>query len=126
MKSILQTLAGILIGAVWVFHGLYSKLLDGIPRHGLIVERILGEDIARPATVFIGASEILLGLWAWSARYRSANATVQTLAIFAMNALEITFARDLLLSAPGMAILNLGFLSVIWWWALSKRSPKPA
>lgn len=125
MKSKLQTGAGIVIGAVWVFHGLYSKLLDGIPRHGMIVERVLGEDIARPATLLIGVAEILLGLWAWSGRYRKANAALQTLAIVSMNALEITLARDLLISAPGMAVLNLAFLSGIWWWALSKRSPGP-
>jgi hypothetical protein len=126
VKSILQTIAGIFIGAIWVFHGLYSKLLDGIPRHGLIVERILGEDFARPATILIGAAEILLGLWAWSGRYRKANAALQTLAIISMNVLEISLAPDLLISAPGMAILNLGFLTLVWWWALLKCSPKPA
>ncbi len=119
-------IAGAIIASVWVFHGLYSKLLDGIPRHAQIVARILGEDISHLVTIAVGISEILLGLWAWSGRYRTANATVQTVAIISMNTLEITFARDLLISAPGMLALNLVFLSVVWWWALSPRSENPA
>jgi hypothetical protein len=30
-----HTAAQIVIGGVWVFHGLYSKILSGIPRHRL-------------------------------------------------------------------------------------------
>jgi len=44
-------------------------------------------------------------------------ASVQTAALLAMNSLEILLARELLLSAVGMVALNLGFLSVVWWWA---------
>jgi len=33
--------------------------------------------------------------------------------------LEILLAGDLLISAIGMVVLNLGFLSLIWFWALS-------
>ena len=75
----------ILIGSVWVFHGLYSKLLDGIPRHRLIVARVLGDDLAAAATVAIGVLEILLGIWAFSHRQPRACAAVQTAAIVAMS-----------------------------------------
>ena len=111
---------GLAIGSVWVFHGLYSKILDGIPRHALIVARVLGEGIAGPATLRVGPLELLLGVWVVSARYRRACALVQTLAIVAMNALEITFAPDLLISLPGMLILNAAFLSLVWRWATSE------
>gem|GEM_PF-764935 len=107
----------ILIGSVWVFHGLYSKILDGIPRHRLIVERILGEGIAGPATLAIGIMEILLGVWAFSGRYRRMCALVQTMALVSMNTLEIYLAQDLLISALGMVALNLAFISLIWYWA---------
>jgi uncharacterized membrane protein YphA (DoxX/SURF4 family) len=105
----------LLIGSVWVFHGLYSKLLDGIPRHRLIVARILGEDLATIATRAVGVGEILLGLWAFSHRWPRACAAVQTLAIVTMNTLEIARAPDLLISAPGMVALNLGFLALGWY-----------
>jgi uncharacterized membrane protein YphA (DoxX/SURF4 family) len=113
-----------LIGAVWVFHGLFSKILGGIPRHRQIVARILGEEIAPLATLGIGIAEVALGLWVLSGLFRRACAAVQTLAILAMNAIEITFARDLLLSAPLMVALNLVLLSAAWLIAL--RPPNRA
>ena len=108
----------ILIGSVWVFHGLYSKVSNGIPRHRQIVERILGERIADQATFVIGILEVLLGLWIFSGVQRRACALSQTLALVSMNFLEILLARDLLISATGMVALNLGFISLIWYWAV--------
>src|SRR6187397_2771561 len=118
LMSLLETLSQILIGAVWVFHGLYSKILNGIPRHQLIVARVLGERWARPATKLIGGAEVLLGVWVFTGLASVECAAVQTLAIVSMNALEIVRARSLLISAPGMVLLNLCFLAVIWHWAL--------
>ena len=115
-----RVVLGIAIGSVWLFHGCYSKMLDGIPRHRLIIARVLGEGIASPAILLIGAIEVLLGVWVWTGRYRRVCALVQTLAIALMNLLEITFARDLLISAPGMIVLNIAFLSLVWWWASSE------
>lgn len=57
-----EIVSQILIGSVWVFHGLYSKIFNGIPRHQLIVGKVLGERLARPATKVIGGLEILLGV----------------------------------------------------------------
>ncbi|HTD87292.1 MAG TPA: DoxX-like family protein [Candidatus Binatia bacterium] len=116
-------LAQIVIGSVWVFHGLYSKILNGIPRHRLIVSKILGAANAGIATKGIGVLEVLLGLWAFTAWQSVGCAGVQTAAILAMNSLEILLARELLISAIGMVILNLGFLSLIWQWA--SFAPKP-
>ena len=114
-----RILVGVAIGSVWVFHGLYSKILGGIARHELIVARILGADNARTATLVIGTLEVLLGVWAASGRARRSCALTQTVAIVAMNALEVVMAKDLLISAPGMLILNGAFLSVVWVWAIS-------
>jgi hypothetical protein len=118
-----QMLSGITVGSVWLFHGLYSKILNGIPRHRQIIARILGNRIAGVATVAIGLFEILLGVWAFSGSWRIECALVQTLAIVAMNTLEIRLARELLISAMGMVFLNLGFLWLIWNWALFVPNP---
>ena len=112
------TYSQIVIGTVWVFHGFYSKILNGVPRHHLIVARILGDRTARWATKVIGGLEIALGIWAFTGFARWECAAVQTLAIVAMNTLEIIRARDLLISASGMVALNLGFLALVWNWAL--------
>lgn len=115
----------ILIGSVWVFHGLYSKLLDGIPRHRLIVAQVLGEDLAKMATYAVGTCEVLLGLWVYSHRFPRACAAVQTLAIVTMNALEIARARELLISAPGMVALNAAFLG-LGWYSATRPSLQPS
>lgn len=112
-----DTALTILLGSVWVFHGLYSKIGGGIPRHRQIVARILGEEIAGIATLTIGAAEVLLGLWVFSRHLRRPCAAVQTAALIGMNTLEILLARDLLISAPGMVALNLVFIALIWTWA---------
>lgn len=85
----------------------------------MIVERVLGERVAVHATLFIGMMEILLGIWVYTRLKRRACALVQTLAIAAMNTLEIILARDLLVSALGMVALNFAFISLIWYWALA-------
>ena len=81
--------ARIVVGSVWVFHGLYSKILDGIPRHRLIIGKILGTANAGIATKTIGLLEMLLGLWAFTEWHPVGCAAVQSTAIVAMNALEI-------------------------------------
>ena len=115
MSRCIQWTVRIVIAGVWIFHGLYSKILDGVPRHRLIVGRILGDSFARPLTIVIGAGEILLGLWVLSGRRSRACAMLQTLALVAMNTLEIIFAKELLISAPGMVALNLVLLGGAWW-----------
>ena len=123
MNDCCRKLFTILIGSVWVFHGLFSKLSNGVPRHRQIVGRILGEGIADRATLVIGILEILLGLWIFSGIRRRTCALVQTLALVSMNFLEILRARDLLISAAGMVALNLGFIALIWYWASFSREP---
>ena len=112
-----RKLMGLAIGSVWIFHGLYSKVLNRIPRHRAIVGQVLGENMATPATAAIGAFEVLLGLWVWSGRKRKACAATQTLVLGTMNGLEITRARHLLISAPGMLALNAVLLTGAWLWA---------
>lgn len=128
MNSFLQSEAlhifsQIVIGAVWVFHGLYSKLLNGIPRHRLIVGKVLGVANAGIATKAIGLAEVLLGIWAFTGWQPVGCAVVQTSAIVAMNTLEILLAGELLVSAVGMVSLNLGFLSLVWHWAMFVPQP---
>ena len=122
-SHLIETLSQVLIGSVWVFHGLYSKILNGIPRHQLIVGKVFGERLARPTTRIIGGLEILLGVWAFTGFARVECAAVQTMAIVGMNTLEIVLAREFLISAIGMVALNLIFLAVIWSWALPTAKP---
>ncbi len=93
----------------------------------MIVARMFGADLARPATVVIGCGEVLLGVWAFTHRFPRACAAVQTAAIVTMNALEISRAPDLLVSAPGMLALNACFLALAWFSAVrAAQGSQPA
>ena len=84
----------------------------------MIVGKILGAANVGIATKTIGALEVLLGIWAFTGWHPVPCALVQTAAIVAMNTLEISLAGEFLISAFGMVILNLGFLALVWSWAL--------
>lgn len=79
--------------------------------------RILGDKNADIATKAIGLLETLLGIWVFTGWQPVTCATIQTVAIVAMNSLEIALARELLISAVGMVILNVSFLTLVWTWA---------
>lgn len=110
----------ICVACVWLFHGIYSKILNQIPRHQEIVARILGEEW-RGLTPWIGVLEVMMGLWVLSAWRPRLCALAQTASIVFMNALEIALARDLLLHAPGMVALNALLLAAAWTAAIAKR-----
>ena len=51
------------VALVWVVNGVYCKLLGGVPRHQLIVARILGAQHALLCTRLIGLAELLMAVW---------------------------------------------------------------
>jgi uncharacterized membrane protein YphA (DoxX/SURF4 family) len=110
--------------AVWLIFGVVFKMLGLVPRHRLIVASVVGDAAAGPVTVLVGAAEAAMGLWILSGVRPRACATVQTLAIAAMNALELSLARDLLLAPIPMVYANAAFLGIVWYCAL-KAAPQP-
>jgi hypothetical protein len=99
------------LGAVWVTFGIVFKVLDVVPRHRRIVGRLLGERWARPLTVLIGLCECGLGIWMWSGLWTPVCVVVQAVTVATMNTLEISRAKDLLLSPRLMVLANLGLVA---------------
>ena len=85
------------IATVWLVNGLFCKVLNLVPRHQEIVERILGSDTSRLFTILIGTSEILMAAWILSRVWPGFNAIIQILVIATMNTIEFLLAPDLLL-----------------------------
>ncbi len=113
------TWARVFIAGVWILFGLVFKALDGVPRHRRIVARVVGEAMAPTITLGVALSETSIGLWMLSGRALATCALVQTLMIASMNALELRYARDLLLSPVGMLCANALLLSAGWYVALA-------
>lgn len=106
------------VASVWLLFGLVFKLLGFMPRHLRIVERVVGPRWARVLLRVVALGEIGLALWMLSGRGLAACMAVQTAMIVSMNACELRYARDLLLSPFGMLLANTLFLSLGWYVAL--------
>jgi uncharacterized membrane protein YphA (DoxX/SURF4 family) len=104
-----------LIAAVWVINGLFCKLLDLVPRHRLIVARILGDEHAALLTRAIGFSEVLMAIWILSGIRPRWSAVAQMVLIAVMNTIEFYAARDLLLFGKMNAVLALVLIIVVFY-----------
>jgi len=107
------------IALVWVVFGLVFKALGAVPRHRQIVARVVGEYRAQAVTSLVAIGEIGLGLWMLYGRYLPFCIGIQTLVVATMNALELRYARDLLLSPVAMLSANVILLGLGWYVALA-------
>lgn len=96
-KPIIKSILTIGIAVVWSINGLFCKLLNFVPRHQLIVSRIVGEEYASIITKVIGVSEMLMFVWIISKIKPRLCAITQILVIATMNILEFILVPDLLL-----------------------------
>ena len=101
------------IALVWLVNGLYCKVLNGVPRHRSIVGRILGDEHASLLTTAIGILEIGMCVWILSGIWHRLCAWMQAVVVLAMNAIEYTLARDLLLFGRLNLVLAICFVSII-------------
>jgi hypothetical protein len=107
------------IAAVWLLFGLVFKALGTAPRHRAIVARVVGAQRAGAVLWLVVVAEIGLAAWMFSGRALLLCMAAQTTLIIVMNALELYYARDLLLSPIGMVCANVVFLSLGWYVALA-------
>jgi len=106
------------IALVWLVFGLLFKALGAVPRHRQIVARVVGERSATTVTSLVAFGECAIAIWMLSGRWLPLCMTLQTLALVAMNTLELRHARALLVSPVGMICANVVFLGVGWYVAV--------
>lgn len=112
-KSKLYYIIHYLIALVWLVNGLVCKLLNLVPRHQMIVARILGNEYAFILTKAIGIAEILMAIWIIIRYKNKLNAIVQMIIIVAMNIIEFFKAHDLLLWGSGNIVFAFLFILLI-------------
>ena len=103
----------ILIALVWFVNGLLCKVLDLVPRHGLIVDRILGVDYGDIFTFLIGLGEIIIGIWVLTGFKTKLNLFVQIGLVATMNILEFILVPDLLLWGSFNSLFALMFIFLV-------------
>ena len=104
----------IIIALVWFTNGLFCKVLNLVPRHQEIVERILGETYASPITKTIGVLEIGMSIWVLSGIRSRFSAIFQLVIIATMNSLEFALAPDLLLFGRMNIVYAFLFMIIIY------------
>jgi len=104
-----------LIAAVWLINGLFCKVMHLVPRHQLIVARILGDEYAGLLTTAIGLSEIGIAIWILSGFKSRTCAFIQIVLIAAMNIIEFFLAPDLLLFGKINALIAAVFILIVYW-----------
>jgi uncharacterized membrane protein YphA (DoxX/SURF4 family) len=104
------------VAAVWIYEGLWCKLLGGDPNQRTVVESVprLGPRIGALFLRALGVVELALGAWALSGRLPVHCAIVQTALLVTLNANGIAWARRHIHDPAGMVVKNFAFLVLAW------------
>lgn len=104
------------VAAVWLYEGVWCKLLGREPNQLRIVESApLPGPFSGPAFLkLLGIVELAVALWAASGRAPVACAVAQTLLLAWLNAGGLLWARRLIHDPPGMLVKNFAFLVLVW------------
>lgn len=103
------------IAVVWLINGLFCKLLNLVPRHQLIVSRLLGEEHAVFFTKAIGVAELLMMVWILSSVQSRWCAITQIFVIALMNVIEFALVPDLLLFGRRNALFAFLLVALIYY-----------
>jgi uncharacterized membrane protein YphA (DoxX/SURF4 family) len=109
-------LARAAIAAVWIYQGLWCKLLGRMPHHQEIVGTVplLTPARAHRALVALGLLECVIGSWVLSGFWPSEAALLQTALLVAMNAGGLLWASRAIPDPVGMLLQNFAFLLLAW------------
>ncbi len=104
------------IALVWLYEGLWCKVLGGVPRHAAVISSVpfIGSAGSRIALVTLGLVESGIAAWVLSGRRVRQVAIVQTVLLVAMSAGGLIWAWHLIPDPPGMILQNFAFLMLIW------------
>ncbi len=104
------------VAAVWLYEGLWCKLLRGQPHEFAVVAAVpfFGPRIGTPLLLVLGAVEVAIAAWALSAVAPVGCAIVQTVLLIALNGNGLVWARRILHDPAGMIVKNFAFLVLVW------------
>src|SRR5213592_605351 len=116
------------VAGVWLYHGLWCKVLGRCPEQAQVVADVPGLRGARAKALLLvlGVVETMLAGWVISgARPRLAAATGTTLVI-AMNAGGFAFGRRHIAAPKALLLENACFLALAWLAAEADRAAAEA
>jgi uncharacterized membrane protein YphA (DoxX/SURF4 family) len=104
------------VAAVWMYEGLWCKLLGGEPHQLQVVEAVpeYGPGFGLILLKTLGVIEVGLALWALSGMAPLFCAVVQTVFLIMLNTCGLLWARQIIHDPAGMVIKNFAFLMLVW------------
>ena len=104
------------VAAVWLYEGLWCKLLRRQPHEFQVVAAVPRFGPADGALFLqaLGVAEVALALWVLSAAAPLACAAAQTLLLVALNSGGLLWARHIIHDPAGMVVKNFAFLVLVW------------
>ena len=104
------------IAMVWLYQGLWCKVLGGVPHQEAVISSVpfLGAAQVRVALIALGLAECGLAVWVLSGRRMRQAAILQTALLAAMNSGGLMRAWHLIPDPVGMIMQNFAFLVLVW------------
>lgn len=104
------------VAAVWLYEGLWCKLLGGEKRQMTVVEAVpkLGPLVGRHFLMLLGVVEVAIAVWVLTGILPGWCAVVQTVLLVTLNANGLMWARHIIHDPAGMVVKNIAFLTLAW------------
>lgn len=104
------------VAAVWLYEGLWCKLLGGEKRQMTVVEAVpkLGPLVGRHFLMMLGVVEVAIAVWVLAGILPGWCAVVQTALLVTLNANGLMWARHIIHDPAGMVVKNIAFLVLAW------------
>ena len=104
------------IAMVWLYEGLWCKVLGHAPRHQAILKNVplLTPAAAHSALIALGLLECGIAVWVISGWRPIQGAVLQTALLVSMNAGGLIFAAGIIPEPAGMLLQNFAFLVLAW------------
>jgi hypothetical protein len=115
------------IALVWMYEGLWCKVLGHAPRHEAILTSLplLTTAEAHSLLLALGCLECVMGVWVISGWRPAQGALIQTALLVSMNAGGLIFAARLVPDPAGMLLQNFTFLLLAWTAAANRQNDEP-
>jgi hypothetical protein len=104
------------VAAVWLYEGLWNKVLGRAQREAQVVAAVpgFGPRFGRQFLKILGVIEVLLAIWIVSGILPGWCAIFQILLLIALNVNGLLWARHIIHDPAGMVIKNIAFLVLAW------------
>jgi hypothetical protein len=111
-----RMLIRVAIAMVWLYQGLWCKVLGQMPHHREVIGAVplLGGASGQVVLVILGLAECGLAGWVLSGRHARLAAAAQTALLLVMNAGGVIWASRMIPDPVGMLLQNLVLVLLAW------------